>query len=471
VREKRQRTVRKIASSIARHFGAAYRVEAFGSTQYGVDGLTSDLDLVIIDPDRMAGFTPGVDLSSLPRIYNIREVSKVLQRSGFKVLQTIPAAAVPIVKFQDLNTGIQCDLNVNDQLGSINTSLIRHYCDILPVLRPLLLAIKRWARPLGYNNPSGALGTPVTFSSYALTIMTIGLLQTRGLLPNLQEGDDFPEGKVFWLRTKGRERIRCDGRWKKFPRWRPSRTVEVEEALQDWFQYWGHEHDYRKTLLSVRWGGVVPREVPCNLEQSGSLRDGPFSGFKPPDSRLEKGGARKAGSRRQRGEKEALLVADVDASKRRKAKERQVSEAARNRIDGTPVTGAVRDDDREADEFNDTGSEAKGDLSEDGDDLGFALGADDKAQSPQWQSEMLCVADPFIRAKNLAGPIRPHVMVHFREDCQRAVMRLGMGGNLDSLLWFDPRTRPPSPPPQPRRKRQQGGGDRDRKQRTAQEAE
>jgi len=48
VREKRQRTVGKIASSIAGHFGPAYRIEAFGSTQYGVDGLTSDLDLVII---------------------------------------------------------------------------------------------------------------------------------------------------------------------------------------------------------------------------------------------------------------------------------------------------------------------------------------------------------------------------------------------------------------------------------------
>jgi DNA polymerase sigma len=81
------------------------------------------------------------------------------------------------VKFKDLDTGIQCDLNINDQLGSINTSLVQHYCDTLPVLRPLLLAIKRWARPLGYNNPAGALGVPMTFSSYTLTIMTIGLLQ------------------------------------------------------------------------------------------------------------------------------------------------------------------------------------------------------------------------------------------------------------------------------------------------------
>jgi len=227
----------------------------------------------------------------------------------------------------------------------------------------------------------------------------------------------------------------------------------------------GHEHDYRKTLLSIRWGGVVPREAPCNLEQSGSLRDGPFSGFKPP--RLEKSGVEKARSKGKQGKKEALLVADVEALEGGEAKERQVSGAAGNRIDGTPVMGAVRDEDKdEDDEFNATGSEAEGDLSENEDILRFT---DDNAQPPRWQSEMLCVPDPFVRAKNLAGPIRPHVVVHFREDCQRAVMRLRMGGNIDSLLWFDPRTRPPSPPSHPRRRREQqshrgaqDGGERNR---------
>lgn len=48
VREKRRRTLAKVESAIQGHFGQAYRVEAFGSTQYGVDGPTSDLDLVVI---------------------------------------------------------------------------------------------------------------------------------------------------------------------------------------------------------------------------------------------------------------------------------------------------------------------------------------------------------------------------------------------------------------------------------------
>jgi len=75
VREMRQRTVAKVASAIQDHFGREYRVEVFGSTRYGVDGQTSDLDMVVIDPDRMTGFTPDVDLNSLPRIYKLGYVA------------------------------------------------------------------------------------------------------------------------------------------------------------------------------------------------------------------------------------------------------------------------------------------------------------------------------------------------------------------------------------------------------------
>lgn len=452
VHEKRQRTLAKIASVIQSDFGFEYRIGVFGSTQYGADGQTSDLDLVVIDPYRMTGFAPDVDLNLLPRIYKISVVSTVLWRSGFKILQKVPNATVPIVKFKDPNTDIQCDLNINDQLGLMNTALIRHYCDILPVLRPLLLAIKRWARPLGYNSPAGAPGEPISFSSYALAIMTIGLLQARGLLPNLQEGTQFTEGGTFWLRTKTQERVQCDARWKRIQYWTPPRTVEVEQALQDWFQYWGHEHDYRNNLTCIRRGGVVPRRFPCNRKETEGLRDGPFSGFRASsEAFLEKGAS---GEPLGKGERDntSLSEAEIEVLEWQEAQAKQASVAAE---------GAE-------DELNETHSVAEGDeLAEAEDDSGYMLGGeDDRSEPSQWQSGILCVADPFIRAKNLAGPIRPPVLARFREDCQRVVLRLRLGGNLDALLRFDPRIRPPSPPPQPNqrmRQRPQGaerGGNR-----------
>jgi hypothetical protein len=48
VRERRQRTIAKVERSIQSHFGQEFRIGAFGSTQYGVDGRNSDLDLVVI---------------------------------------------------------------------------------------------------------------------------------------------------------------------------------------------------------------------------------------------------------------------------------------------------------------------------------------------------------------------------------------------------------------------------------------
>lgn len=53
------------------------------------------------------------------------------------------------------------------------------YCDLSPdLVRPMIMVIKRWAKSHGLNDPSGQNG-PVTFSSYALTLMVIGFLQVR----------------------------------------------------------------------------------------------------------------------------------------------------------------------------------------------------------------------------------------------------------------------------------------------------
>ena len=72
--------MRKIQDTIRQNYGANYRVELFGSTSYGVDSPTSDLDLVIVvrsyfhphspvsknldqDLNRMDGFPPSLNLA------------------------------------------------------------------------------------------------------------------------------------------------------------------------------------------------------------------------------------------------------------------------------------------------------------------------------------------------------------------------------------------------------------------------
>ena len=44
----RRRTIQKVQRIIREKYGKQYLVECFGSTQYGVDAATSDLDLVVL---------------------------------------------------------------------------------------------------------------------------------------------------------------------------------------------------------------------------------------------------------------------------------------------------------------------------------------------------------------------------------------------------------------------------------------
>lgn len=69
----------------------------------------------------------------------------------------------------------------------MNSLMIKEYCKISPLLRQVVIAIKQWAKPIGLNKPSGP--GPITFSSYALTLMTIALFQVRRPVRSLHVSD------------------------------------------------------------------------------------------------------------------------------------------------------------------------------------------------------------------------------------------------------------------------------------------
>ncbi|KAI0916239.1 hypothetical protein AcV5_003234 [Taiwanofungus camphoratus] len=261
VYKKRALTLRRIGSLIKEKYHPKYTVKVFGSTCYNVDSVNSDIDLVIIDPERPSGFAPFVGSPKLPRIYNIRLLARIISAAGYLHVRPVPFATVPIVKFTDPVTGLSCDINVNERLGLVNTAMIRRYCDLEPVLRPLLVAIKAWAKPLGLNDPSGSKGFP-TFSSYALTIMAIALFQTTGLLPNLQANvEAVPKTfkSTFWLRKRNDTFVQCDLRYSLRKDWTSEENITPRQALADWFYYWGATHDCGTDAVSLRHGGILPR--------------------------------------------------------------------------------------------------------------------------------------------------------------------------------------------------------------------
>lgn len=99
-------------------------------------------------------------------------------KAGFRNVIAITTASVPIVKFEDPATGLHVDLNCNEQLGLVNTILLNNYCAAWTPLRRMIFFLKKWAKSLGLNDPSGTAG-PSSFSSYCLALMTVGFLQVR----------------------------------------------------------------------------------------------------------------------------------------------------------------------------------------------------------------------------------------------------------------------------------------------------
>lgn len=70
-------------------------------------------------------------------------------------------------------------MNVNNRLGWYNTALLRQYSFGYPPFAWVVRMIKAWARHFDLNKSSST--KHISFSSYALTLMTIALLQASML--------------------------------------------------------------------------------------------------------------------------------------------------------------------------------------------------------------------------------------------------------------------------------------------------
>ncbi|KAJ3880899.1 hypothetical protein F5051DRAFT_501568 [Lentinula edodes] len=249
VRRDRIATLKRVQAMLYNAYKVRpYRVELFGSTLYGVSTPNSDLDMVILDPNR----PQGQKIQEVAPIYAIRNLAKNFQRAGFTRVVAIPKAKVPIVKFHDPSTGLDGDINANDRLGLFNSRMIKHYCDIQPLLRPMLAFIKSWASPLGLNKP-GIVDGPPTFSSYAFALMTIAFLQNIRLLPNLQDFTNTPvdSEQVFIHQNKP-----CHIQFRRIApgAWLPPATLTLQEALYGWFKFWGTEYQYSVSRVDIRAG-------------------------------------------------------------------------------------------------------------------------------------------------------------------------------------------------------------------------
>ncbi|QRV78148.1 PAP associated domain containing 4 [Ceratobasidium sp. AG-Ba] len=441
--ENRRKIIRHINRLIRDNYGEVYEVMQFGSTGYGVDTDSSDLDLMICDHERPTGFSPN--LGNLARMFLARGIGKILRKAGFLDILAIPTASVPIVKCRDRYTNIKIDINCNELLGLRNTELLAHYCNLYHPLRPMIFFLKRWARSYGLNDPGAQTGPP-GFSSYCLALMTVAYLQTRNILPSLQACfDGTPADRDqhgVWLRVKGKPPVWCDTRWKEASEW-VCPDVSLEEAVYGWFKFWGSDIDYARTGVDIRLGKTFERE-----------RDGRVN---TPTS--------KKGRKGKRGDSvtnAAVLLKDMKLTEPNTpvteasieiASIRTRSDSVATTVDSIPV-GEVQ---MAQEELNTLRAEVESVPSTNGKAANFE-------QPVLWRSHGLLVVDPFIRAKNVAGNVAFSQIELLRMNCRHTIEMLENGLPLDRIMG-DFATEPPVaepmplPPPMPfGRGRGRGGG-------------
>ncbi|OAP04642.1 hypothetical protein AXX17_AT3G39610 [Arabidopsis thaliana] len=98
-----------------------------------------------------------------------------LEGQGF-VRNVVPilSARVPIVRFCDQGTGIECDLTVESKDGILTSQIIRIISQIDDRFQKLCLLIKHWAKAHGVNNASHN-----TLNSISITMLVAHHLQVE----------------------------------------------------------------------------------------------------------------------------------------------------------------------------------------------------------------------------------------------------------------------------------------------------
>ncbi|KAI8974961.1 hypothetical protein BDB01DRAFT_379722 [Pilobolus umbonatus] len=165
-------------------------VAIFGSSANGLAFENSDVDLCIVVPDRtITGIAQNMSkLKKSKTVFNMRHLASKLQDIGMTHVEAIATAKVPICKFTDPETGLQCDINTDNQLGIKNTRLIKEYIRLDDRIPVFLYAIKYFTKQKDISNSKCG-----TLSSYAYIIMALHFLMNaceKPVIPCLQQLDE-----------------------------------------------------------------------------------------------------------------------------------------------------------------------------------------------------------------------------------------------------------------------------------------
>ncbi|CAH8603101.1 unnamed protein product [Heterobilharzia americana] len=183
----------------------------------------------------------------------LRQLLPPLKKCSFIHDLNLIHAKVPILKFRDTLTGVDCDLNVNNVVGIYNTHLLAMYTRIDWRVRPLGIFIKYWAQRMDIHD-----GKRGRLSTYPLLLMLILYLQTScspPILPNLQA--KYP--KIFnYTRPLCELDMRLELPWAEL---RSNNPASLAELFTGFIHYYTNEFNFNQWAISIRHGAPLPIDL------------------------------------------------------------------------------------------------------------------------------------------------------------------------------------------------------------------
>uniref|UniRef100_A0A5K3FIS9 PAP-associated domain-containing protein n=1 Tax=Mesocestoides corti TaxID=53468 RepID=A0A5K3FIS9_MESCO len=210
---------------------------------FGSDQSDMDLCLVLTSEELQARREASVVLHQL---------MIPLRKCSFIKKCILIRAKVPILKFRDQLSGVDCDLNINNVVGIYNTHLLAMYTRVDWRVRPLGMFVKHWAQKMDIHD-----GSRGRLSTYPLLLMLIQFLQcgcSPPVLPNLQAR--FP--KIFtYERSVGELDMRLQLPWGELS---SSNTATLAELFAGFISYYA-AFDFNQWAISIKHGQPLPIDV------------------------------------------------------------------------------------------------------------------------------------------------------------------------------------------------------------------
>jgi DNA polymerase sigma len=164
-------------------------------------------------------------------------------------------------------------MNIGHVSGVWNSKLLNAYTLTDPCVKPLIMLVKYWAKRRDLNDPSvkstDLFYIIVSISSYSYSLMVIGFLLHKKIIPNIQK-DTEPKYIHVPKPSRSRHDKRPNGMRKLDVSFHtPTPTISsnvgslweiggVPSLFYEFMRYYGHEHIYSSTNhIDIKEGGVI----------------------------------------------------------------------------------------------------------------------------------------------------------------------------------------------------------------------